>query len=175
MSNGFTGNGELEQVTGDKLPVKQLPIEEVDSLADELVREYNNPIFRVWYCGVIYQFGLEQVAEWQRKAASGTNPGGLFGYYVKQARASANSNTGKQPEQPTDTEVLPDKVHIPTDYELDHIEETVSRNIDQTLLTMEQPVDMSAWDNATGSGTDASLAPSKAIPWMHEDDGDEAK
>lgn len=67
-------------------PVKQLPIEAVDRLADELVEEYSNPRFRQWYCGVIYQFGFSQVAEWRGRAKEGKEPARLFSKYVKEAR-----------------------------------------------------------------------------------------
>lgn len=94
VSNGLTGNGELEELAigNAQLPVKQIPIDEVDTLADELVSEYSNPKFRVWYCGVIYEFGIAQVNDWRARAASGISPGGLFGYYVKQARAKKPPN-----------------------------------------------------------------------------------
>lgn len=67
-------------------PIKQLPIEQVDELADELVRAYGNPVFRVWYCGVIYEFGLAKVHEWKGRAAEGKEPGKLFSKYVQDAR-----------------------------------------------------------------------------------------
>lgn len=88
VSNGLTGNRELEElpIGNAQLSVKQIPIDEVDALAEELVSEYSNPKFRVWYCGVIYEFGIAQVNDWRARAASGKSPGGLFGYYVKQAR-----------------------------------------------------------------------------------------
>jgi hypothetical protein len=104
-SNDLTGNGDWKQLRDDNshLPVKQLPIAEVDALAAELVEEYSNPKYLKWYCGVIYQFGFEQIAEWRSKAASGTSPGGLFGYYVKQARAKVDSSANNKPEQHLDT------------------------------------------------------------------------
>lgn len=68
-------------------PIKQLPIEAVDKLADELVSEYSNPKFRQWYCGVIYQFGFAQISEWRRRALEGREPAKLFSKYVKDARA----------------------------------------------------------------------------------------
>jgi len=154
-SNGLSGNGELEQVAGgnDQSPVKQIPIEAVDALADELVQEYANPTYRRWYCGIIYQFGLVQVAEWRQKAASGRNPGGLFGYYVMQARAGAGISPIHKPALPRPSGFVPDTVHPVRENETD---EELSKNIDQTLRETEQPVDMSAWDKAAGSsaGTD---------------------
>lgn len=73
------------------IPSKQLPIEAVDRLADEIVEEYSNPGFRQWYCGVIYQFGFSQVAEWRARAKEGREPARLFSKYVKEARSFRGS------------------------------------------------------------------------------------
>jgi hypothetical protein len=75
-------------VKGDKAEhvVKRRPeMVIVDSLVDELVKEYDNPGFRRWYCGVIYEFGLDRVGEWRRRASDGKTPARLFSAYVKQA------------------------------------------------------------------------------------------
>lgn len=72
-------------------PIKQLPIDAVDELADELVSEYSNPKFRPWYCGVIYQFGFAQINEWQNRAREGKEPARLFSKYVKDARTFKGS------------------------------------------------------------------------------------
>jgi hypothetical protein len=168
-SNGLTGNGELEQVAdgNNQLPIRQLPIEAVDALADELVAEYNNPGFRVWYCGVIYQFGFEQVAKWRLKAANGRTPGGLFGHYVKQVRATVTENAAAhKQEQPQSSGVVSNTADSVSGDETD---EELSKNIDQTLREMEQSVDISAWDNATDGRTAADSTSGKAIPWMNED------
>ena len=74
-------------------PIKQLPIEAVDKLADELVAEYANPKFRQWYCGVIYSFGFAQVNEWRTRAQEGREPARLFSKYVKDARAFRGSRS----------------------------------------------------------------------------------
>lgn len=67
--------------------IKQLPIDAVDKLADELVIEYSNPKFRQWYCGVIYQFGFAQISEWRGRSKEGKEPAKLFSKYVKDARS----------------------------------------------------------------------------------------
>ena len=72
-------------------PSKQLPIDAVDKLADELVTEYSNPVFRQWYCGVIYQYGFAKVAEWRKRAEEGKEPAKLFSKYVKDARTFRGS------------------------------------------------------------------------------------
>lgn len=136
MNNRFSGNGELGHLADDQSSDKQLPIERVDSLADELAADYDNPGFRVWYCGVIYEFGFKQVAEWRRKAASGRTPGGLFGYYVKQARAKKAASGSQQPKP---TGFVADKPYTPTDYEMEHVDETVGEAIDQFLDGDNQP------------------------------------
>jgi hypothetical protein len=64
----------------------ELPIEAVDTLADELVAEYNNPGYRRWYCGVIKDFGFSKVHEWRRRASEGKEPAKLFSKYVKDSR-----------------------------------------------------------------------------------------
>lgn len=86
MSNGYLVNENWDKGEGkSQLPVKRLPIEEVDRLADELVAEYSNSEFRKWYCALINQHGIERVMYWRGKAASGNNPARLFSFYAKQA------------------------------------------------------------------------------------------
>lgn len=65
--------------------VKRPPVEQVDSIADELVSEYNNPLYRAWYCGVINKYGASRVYEWHSRAKEGKYPGKLFTTYVNQA------------------------------------------------------------------------------------------
>ena len=60
-------------------------IAQVDDIANELVKEYNNPDYRKWYCGVIKKFGVARVNEWQDRAKSGKYPGRLFTSYVNEA------------------------------------------------------------------------------------------
>lgn len=62
------------------------PLAVVDSVVDGLVKEYDNPKFRQWYCGVVYEFGLDKVEEWRKRACEGNSPAKLFSSYVKQAR-----------------------------------------------------------------------------------------
>lgn len=64
---------------------KQVPIESVDRLADELASEYSNVKYRAWYCKVIYEFGVQQVHEWRRRASEGREPAKLFSKYAKDA------------------------------------------------------------------------------------------
>jgi hypothetical protein len=71
----------------------ELPIDAVDQLADELVREYGNPLYRKWYCGVIYEYGFSQVNEWRKRASEGDEPGKLFSKYVKDTQ-TYKSNRG---------------------------------------------------------------------------------
>ena len=85
---------DLKTILSSQLPVgsssnttiKQLPIDAVDKLADELVDEYDNLKFRKWYCGVIKDFGYAQVNEWRRRAKEGDSPAKLFSKYVTDAR-----------------------------------------------------------------------------------------
>jgi len=64
---------------------KQIPIDAVDRLADELASEYSNVKYRSWYCKIIYTFGVEQVLEWRRRALEGREPAKLFSKYAKDA------------------------------------------------------------------------------------------
>ncbi len=73
---------------------KQLPIDAVDKIADELVGEYDNPMFRRWYCGVINDFGFTKVAEWRGRAKEGNYPAKLFSKYVTDARAYRSPRSG---------------------------------------------------------------------------------
>lgn len=111
------GNGNWGQLADSQSPVKQLPIEVVDKLANELVLEYDNPTYRAWYCGVVYEFGVEQVKEWRALAANGRSrsPGHVFSSYVSQARrakAAADLDDGL-----TSADKL-DVVYNPTDDDL---------------------------------------------------------
>lgn len=146
MTNGFLGNGDLE-LDKNQLPVKQIPIEEVDSLADELVSLYHNPAFRQWYCGVIYEFGINQVVTWQRRAEKADEPAKLFSYYVKQARRgkAQNSNIKSSADSGTDT------VYTPSDEEL--TDEALSHSLDNVHI-----------EDVRGMA-----APGKAVPWLDED------
>jgi len=71
---------------------KRIPIEQVDSLADELVAEYGNPEWRGWYCGLINKFGIARILDWQKRARSGSNPSKLFSTYAKQAGGYRSKN-----------------------------------------------------------------------------------
>jgi hypothetical protein len=64
----------------------QLPIGTVDEIVEELCKEYSNPYYRRWYCGVIYEFGPSVVEEWRRRACEGKEPAKLFSKYVKDTR-----------------------------------------------------------------------------------------
>ena len=61
------------------------PVALVDEIADELVKQYANPAFRGWYCGVINKFGVARIREWQRRAEDADSPGRVFTTYVNQA------------------------------------------------------------------------------------------
>jgi hypothetical protein len=82
-------NGNLDDNT-----FKKLPVAAVDKVADELVAEYNNQVYRRWYCGVIYEFGFSKVHEWRRCASEGREPAKLFSKYVKDARTYRSIKTG---------------------------------------------------------------------------------
>lgn len=77
-----------------KVEKPTLPVAAVDELADELVKEYSNDLYRRWYCGIIYEFGFATVNEWRTRAASGKQPARLFSKYVRDARTY--NNPGKR-------------------------------------------------------------------------------
>ena len=83
LKNHLPIDSRLSKVETEKHDKPALAI--VDSVADGLVKEYDNPEFRRWYCSVIYKFGLDKVEEWRRRASEGKNPARLFSTYVKQA------------------------------------------------------------------------------------------
>jgi len=118
MSNSDSVNRGLERLENNQSPVKQIPIDVVDDLADELVAEYSNPDYRRWYCSAIYDFGLEQVNKWrQRAATTADSPAKLFTYYVNQARKNRPTPDGG------------DKVYEPTDDDL--TDEGIARLLDK--------------------------------------------
>ena len=69
----------------DKSIYHELPIEQVDSEVDELVRVFNNPEFRKWYCLVVRELGIEKVHELKVRAEEGSQPGKLFSKLAKEA------------------------------------------------------------------------------------------
>ncbi len=71
--------------SSSKTEHKQIPIESVDRLADELASEYSNIKYRAWYCKVIYEFGVQQILEWRSRASEGRDPARLFSKYAKDA------------------------------------------------------------------------------------------
>ena len=79
-----------------KTSIKQPSIGSVDKLSDELVAEYDNPRFRRWYCGVVYEFGIPKVLEWRRRATEGKYTALLFSTYVKEARTFRASKGGRE-------------------------------------------------------------------------------
>lgn len=122
-------SGNREQLNNSPLSLNKPPIDSVDELADELATDYSNPNYRTWYCGVIYEFGIEKVRYWQQKASNGNFPGKLFGYYVRQARS------GKV-EQPRDNSTNSDtQSDIDTVYPVrgDETDEELLNNMRGTL------------------------------------------
>jgi hypothetical protein len=81
--------------SSDSKPTKQIPIESVDRLADELASEYSNIKYRSWYCKVIYTFGVEQVLEWRSRATEGREPAKLFSKYAKDALTYRGSRSDR--------------------------------------------------------------------------------
>jgi hypothetical protein len=65
---------------------KDLPASAVDSKADELVLEFQNPQFRKWYCQIIYALGLDKIDEIRAKVQDGDEPGRLFSHYANQEK-----------------------------------------------------------------------------------------
>jgi hypothetical protein len=63
---------------------------EVSVYAYDLAYTFDNLKFHRWYCGVVYQFGIDQVEAWREKALKGDNPGRLFSTLVKGARNPNN-------------------------------------------------------------------------------------
>ena len=68
--------------SGNGQSIQQLPIAAIDELADELVAEYDNPVWRRWYCGVINEFGFTKAEEWRRRANEGNEPAKPFSKYI---------------------------------------------------------------------------------------------
>jgi len=79
-------NTELPNESRDTDWRELLSLEQVDQLADDLVRDFANPDFRRWYCGVVYDFGPERVHRWKQVAMEGKEPAKLFSKYVSDAR-----------------------------------------------------------------------------------------
>lgn len=65
---------------------KDLPSSEVDRIADELVKMFNNPSFRKWYCNIIITLGVSKIEDLKSKVVDGDNPGKLFSHYAKQEK-----------------------------------------------------------------------------------------
>lgn len=77
----------IESRFGNKQKAKkELPINAVDRLVEEILAEYQNNNYRKWYYKVVYEFGIESVLEWMRRAKEGSEPSKLFTKYVNDAR-----------------------------------------------------------------------------------------
>jgi hypothetical protein len=61
-------------------------INAVDQLVDEILIDYQNHGYKKWYYKVVYEFGIENVLEWRRRASEGNEPSKLFTKYVNDAR-----------------------------------------------------------------------------------------
>lgn len=67
---------------------KPVPVDVVDQLGDDLVREFNNPQFRSWYCKAIMELGPSKIHELRTRAKDGSNPAKYFSLLVKQCLQS---------------------------------------------------------------------------------------
>ncbi len=87
-NNNLFDNYQLPNVNSlfnKRKDTNKIPLLQVDKLADDLVKEYKNPKFKAWYCGVINKFGISRVLEWQNRSRTGKSPGKIFTIYVNQA------------------------------------------------------------------------------------------
>jgi hypothetical protein len=89
MTNGIKEILNNSQLANDSFKkrdlVKNVSLDEVDRLSDELVRIYKNPSYKKWYCKAIYRFGAQQIRDWMARASDGKYPERLFTTYVNQA------------------------------------------------------------------------------------------
>lgn len=113
-----------------QLPIRQLPIEEVDNLADKLAADFDNPLWRKWYCGVINEFGVERVEYWYARSMSANAPGRLFSHYVKQARLTSKTNSSTT--RPSNKLSSLDHVYVPKDDEI--TQEEIARGLTESML-----------------------------------------
>lgn len=150
MTNGNLTNGNWKQMANgsNQLPTKPVPIDVVDSLADELIVEYENPNWRPWYCGVINQFGLDQVTIWRGRSKSANSPARLFSHYVKQAREGTVAIVDALPK--TDALSTNYDIYMPTDDEL--TDEAVKQALDEGFRKFE-----------------LDKSEHKAVPWLKKD------
>lgn len=65
----------------------------VDQLAEDLASEHENTGWEKWYCGIIYEFGVEVVSNWRERVLTSDSPGRLFSYIVKQARSEKSKES----------------------------------------------------------------------------------
>ena len=78
-SSGPMANGEASKV-------KRLSPADVEAIAADLVRTYNNPDYEPWYCGVAYEFGSVAVYAWVADSAKAKKPGHFFTAMVNKER-----------------------------------------------------------------------------------------
>jgi len=129
-------NDNLNQLTADNCnqsPVKlELSIDAVDKLANELTDEYDNHKFRLWYCKIIYKFGVDQVSEWRNSASTGKYPARLFSTYVKQAECQfdIDKSETRRANRPKI-----DEVFYPLDEDL--TDEAIEKSLDEAVKRME--------------------------------------
>ena len=84
------GNSELGKIGNNQIANwrERLTVQSVDQLADELANEYGNPLYRKWYCKLIYGLGPLRIDELRGRAKDANNPGKLFSKLAKSELAS---------------------------------------------------------------------------------------
>ena len=72
-----------------------LNTEEVEQAANRLCGQYGNAQYFKWYCGAIYEFGLQKIEELEARVSDAKKPGRLFSKIVGDWRRSKRNNANK--------------------------------------------------------------------------------
>lgn len=91
MKQLTTGYGFYETSTnnynGGSNRKADLTLSEVDNLAQELCKDYNNPGFHKWYCKVIHTLGAKEVRNLRNRASDAKYPARLFSKMARERMA----------------------------------------------------------------------------------------
>lgn len=75
----------MNQIGNDNHELNHKPtIQEVDNLAAELCRQFNNHGYFRWYCSAIWKLGIPRVQEIKGRVSDAKMPGHLFTKFLRE-------------------------------------------------------------------------------------------
>lgn len=98
----------MNETGNDNKQLSRKPsMEEVDDLAQELCKQFNNYGYFKWYCSIIWKLGIDRVKELQGRVRDAKLAGRLFTKYVEEdvrrleSQQKLKDLRAKEEDQPT--------------------------------------------------------------------------